>query len=85
MINQILVLLAENVVKLENYYFPRELKNAIAEWVAHYNHKRYQESLDNVMPTDVYNGRMNDILDPRSMIKARTLKQRKVQNLRLAG
>jgi transposase InsO family protein len=75
----------KNVVKLEHYYFPWELENAIAEWVAHYNHERYHESLDNVTPADVYNGRRNDILDRRSMIKARTLTQRKVQNLRLAG
>ena len=75
----------KNVVKLEHYYFPWELENAITEWVAHYNHERYHESLDNVTPADVYNGRKNEILDRRSMIKARTLTQRKVQNLRLAG
>ena len=75
----------KNVVKLENYYFPWELENAIGEWVTHYNHERYHESLDNVTPADVYNGRRNDILDRRSMIKARTLTLRKVQNLRLAG
>jgi len=28
----------KNVIKLEHYYFPWELENAIAEWVAHYNH-----------------------------------------------
>jgi transposase InsO family protein len=75
----------KNVVKLEHYYFPWELENAIEEWVAHYNHERYHESLDNVTPADVYNGRRNDILDRRAMIKSRTLTQRKVQNLRLAG
>jgi len=75
----------KNVVKLENYYYPWELENAIAEWVVHYNHERYHESLDNVTPADVYNGRRNDILDRRSMIKSRTLTQRKIQNLQLAG
>lgn len=75
----------KNVVKLEHYYFPWELENAIAEWVTHYNHERYHESLDNVTPADVYNGRRNEILDRRSMIKSRTLMQRKVQNLRLTG
>ena len=55
------------------------------EWVTHYNHERYHESLDYVTPSDMYNGRRNDILDRRAMIKSRTLTQRKVQNLRLAG
>jgi len=50
-----------------------------------HTHERYHESLDNVTPADVYNGRRNDILDRRSMIKSRTLTLRKVQNLRLTG
>ena len=75
----------KNVVKLEHYYFPWELERAIEEWVAHYNHERYHESLDNVTPADVYHGRRNDILDQRAKIKAKTLTQRKVHNLRLAG
>ena len=37
------------------------------------------------LPADVYYGRRNDILDQRAIIKSRTLMQRKVQNLRLAG
>ena len=75
----------KNVVKLENYYFPWELEAAIGEWVEHYNHERYHESLDNVMPADVYQGRRNDILDQRALTKSRTLSQRKIHNLRLAG
>ena len=58
---------------------PWELENTIAEWVAHYNHERYHESLDNVTPAVVYNGKINDILDRRSMIKSMALTQRKVQ------
>ena len=75
----------KNVVKLEHYYFPWKLEKAIADWVEHYNHERYHESLDNVTPADVYYGRRNAILDQRAIIKSRTLMQRKVQNLRLAG
>ena len=75
----------KNVVKLENYYLPWELETAIGEWVEHYNHERYHESLDNVMPADVYQGRRNDILDQRALTKSRTLSQRKIHNLRLAG
>ena len=75
----------KNVVKLENYYYPWQLEKAIADWVQHYNHERYHESLDNVTPSDVYQGRSDDILDQRAIIKSRTMIRRKVQNLRLAG
>ena len=75
----------KNVVKLENYYYPWQLGKAIADWVQHYNHERYHESLDNVTPSDVYQGRRDDILDQRAIIKSRTMMRRKVQNLRLAG
>ena len=75
----------KNVVKLENYYYPWQLEKAIADWVQHYNQERYHESLDNVTPSDVYQGRRDDILDQRAIIKSRTMMQRKVQNLRLAG
>ncbi|NCF20004.1 MAG: transposase [Haliea sp.] len=51
----------------------------------HYNHERYHESLDNVTPADVFGGRRNEILDQRALVKARTMTQRKIHNLRLAG
>ena len=75
----------KNVVKLEQYYFPWELEKAIGEWVHHYNHERYHESLDNVTPADVFEGRRNEILDQRALVKARTMTKRKIHNLRLAG
>ena len=75
----------KNVVKLENDYYPWQLEKAIADWVQHYNHERYHESLDNVTPSDVYQGRRDDILDQSAIIKSRTMMRRKVQNLRLAG
>ena len=75
----------KNVVKLEIYYYPWELEKAITEWVQHYNNERYHESLDNVTPADVYNGRQEEILDHRAITNSRTMNQRKVQNLRLAG
>ena len=75
----------KNVVKLEHYYYPWELEKAIAEWVEHYNHERYHESLDNVAPSDVYEGRRNEILNKRAVVKSCTLNQRKVHNLQIAG
>ena len=75
----------KNVVKLENYYYLWELEKAIAEWVEHYKNQRYHESLDNVTPADVYEGRRNDILDQRAVVKSRTMTRRKLHNLQLAG
>ena len=75
----------KNVVKLEHYYYPWELEKAIDEWVQHYNHERYHESLENVTPADVYEGRRNDILDQRALVKARTMTKRKIHNQQLAG
>ena len=75
----------KNVVKLEHYYYPWELEKAITEWVHHYNRERYHESLDNVTPADVFEGRRNEILDQRALVKAKTMTQRKIHNLRLAG
>jgi putative transposase len=75
----------KNVVKLEHYYYPWELEKAITEWVEHYNNELYHESMDNVKPADVYEGRRNEVLDQRVLIKARTLTKRKIHNLQLAG
>ena len=63
----------KNVVKLEHYYYPWELEQAIAQWVEHYNHHRYHESLNNVTPADVFFGRDQQILARRDQIKRKTL------------
>jgi len=39
----------------------------------------------NRIPADVYEGRRNDILDQRALVKARTMTKRKIHNLQLAG
>jgi len=72
----------KNVVKLDNYYLPWELGEAIARFVDHYNNDRLHESLDNVTPADAYYGRKEDILDQRMIIKQRTLQWRKRYNLK---
>lgn len=71
----------KNVVKLNNYYSPKDLIAEIASFVVYYNNKRYHESLNNVTPADVYYGRNRDIEDKRKQIKWRTLRQRKKHNL----
>jgi transposase InsO family protein len=41
-------------ILLENYYLPGDLERAVSDFVEHYNHHRYHESLDNLTPADVY-------------------------------
>ena len=70
----------KNVVKLEHYYYPWELEAAIGRFVEHYNHHRYHESLNNVIPADVFHGRDQEILSRREQIKQQTLRQRRIEN-----
>lgn len=67
----------KNVVKLDNYYCPEELINAIDIFVNRYNNDRYHESLKNLTPADVYYGRGELILDERLKIKQISLNKRK--------
>jgi hypothetical protein len=60
-----------------NYYFPDELEERIRQFVDYYNHERYHESLDNLVPTDVFYDRDQFILDKREKIKLRTLATRR--------
>ena len=71
----------KNVVKLQHYYFPWELEQEIGRFIKYYNHERYHESLNNVKPVDVYEGRNRQILDRREKIKRRTLQLRRLLNL----
>ena len=72
----------KNVVKLDHYYLPQELKAAIGKFVSHYNNDRLHESLDNVTPADVYYGRKEEIITQRMITKRRTFQQRKRYNLK---
>jgi transposase InsO family protein len=72
-------------ILLENYYLPGDLKRAIADFVEHYNHRRYHESLDNLTPADVYFGRGDRIRKRRDHIKRRTIEQRRRQHFNQAA
>ena len=67
----------KNVVKLDNYYHPGQLNEAIAEFVEYYNNDRYHESLNNVTPADVYYGRQEEVLKERERIKKASIKKRR--------
>ena len=75
----------KNVVKLQNYYTPSELRQAIASWVDYYNNERFHESLDNVTPADVYFGRRKEILKERNEFKELTMELRRQKYYQLAG
>lgn len=72
-------------ILLENYYLPGDLERAVADFVDHYNHRRYHESLDNLTPADVYFGRAGRILVRRREIKRRTIEQRRRQHFNAAA
>jgi len=67
----------KNVVKLDVYFAPDDLFEAICKFVNYYNIERYHESLNNLTPADVYFGREYKILEERRKIKEKTIKTRR--------
>jgi putative transposase len=67
----------KNQVLLEHHYLPAGLERHIGKFVEYYNHKRYHESLNNLTPADVFDGRGQQILNTREKIKLGTLALRK--------
>jgi len=67
----------KNILLLDNYYSPDELKLQIENFVEYYNNKRYHESLENCTPADVYTGQNVRIIKERQRIKEQTMKLRK--------
>ena len=75
----------KNVVKLENYFFPDQLRAALGSFVDYYNNERYHESLENMTPADIYFGRAQKIKSYRHQIKMKTLKERWKINRKLSA
>ncbi len=75
----------KNRILLENYYLPGDLEQKIADFISHYNHVRYHESIANLTPADVYFGRAQTILKTRERIKYQTLKNRRLHHSRQAA
>jgi len=69
----------------ENYVLPGDLEAQIEAFVDHYNHQRYQESLNNVTPADVNLGRDKAILKQRERIKRKTLQTRRLHHKQRAA
>jgi transposase InsO family protein len=75
----------KNIIKLQNYFFPWQLKNEIQQFVDHYNNDRYHESLNNLKPVDVYLGNDREIMSQREILKNKTIKLRRRENLKLVS
>lgn len=71
----------KNRILLEHYYLPGDLERQIAEFITHYNTRRYHESLNNLTPEDVWLGRGEAILQRRQKLKLNTLRQRKILHM----
>jgi len=68
----------KNRILLENYFLPGDLEMQIGNFIEHYNHRRYHESLENLTPADVYFGRGHEILAQRQHIKRQTIQYRRL-------
>ena len=66
--------------KLNHYFCPSELENAIDGWVKYYNERRVHESLDNLAPKDVYLGQGEKIKKIREIIKQNSINKRIFDN-----
>ena len=75
----------KNRILLENYFLPGDLEAQIAAFIETYNHRRSHESLDNLIPADVYFGRGQTILLQRERIKRKTLELRRLQHRKAAA
>jgi transposase InsO family protein len=75
----------KNRILLENYYLPGDLEAQIGNFVVHYNHLRYHESIANLTPADVYFGRGQTILMERERIKRQTIQNRRLNHRGVAA
>lgn len=62
------------------YDVPKDLQEAIREFVEFYNHRRYHKALKDVTPSDMLAGRRDQILERRKEAKTRSLERRKEHN-----
>ena len=74
----------KNVIKLENYYIPDELKYRLPEFIEYYNNFRYHESLQNLTPADMFYGLEEEKLKRRRLCKQKTIRKRRQEYFNLS-
>jgi transposase InsO family protein len=62
------------------YELPGQLERAIADFVEYYNFRRYHKALGNVTPSDVLQGRREQILQRRKEVQIQTINRRRYYN-----
>jgi hypothetical protein len=67
-------------ITLVMHLTPEELREAITQFVDHYNGLRLHEALNNVTPDDVWYGRREKILARRRALEVKTLLARRYYN-----
>lgn len=72
----------KNIILLRKYFLPWELEAEIEKFIEYYNNERYHESINNLIPRDVFYGKDREIITRRDRIKKRTLALRRKINLR---
>ena len=65
------------------YDVPGNLEIAITEFVNYYNNRRYHKALGNVTPSDVLDGRREEILERRKEVQTQTFQRRRLYNQQL--
>jgi len=74
----------KNVIKLENYYSPDELRYRLSEFIEYYNNFRYHESIQNLTPADMFYGLDEEKLKRRRLCKQKTIKKRRQEYFNLS-
>ena len=62
------------------YDVPGNLEKPITDFVNYYNNRRYHKALGNVTPSDVLDGRREQILQKRKEVQAHTFQRRRLCN-----
>ena len=65
------------------YDVPGNLEDSITDFVNYYNNRRYQKALGNVTPSDVLDGRREQILQKRKEVQTQTFQRRQLYNQQL--
>ena len=65
------------------YDIPGNLEVTITEFVNYYNNRRYHKALGNVTPSDVLDGRREQIRQKRKEVQTQTFQRRRLCNQQL--